>query len=111
VCNCSDTCQYLFCMHTRSAVTSTGSDVLQKDDAFAAQRVSGVNPLCISALHQRDPRASIVHRIKHHALRKRAKQALKSGQVFIADYSGGDPRYKAPSLVKVRLQRMRACTP
>jgi arachidonate 15-lipoxygenase len=73
----------------------------QDDDAFAEQRISGANPVTLVHLKRSDPRAKVLERITHPEQLKKAKAALDSGRCFVADYTGTDPTYIGPSLIRV----------
>jgi arachidonate 15-lipoxygenase len=74
----------------------------QEDDAFAEQRISGVNPFTLTHLEKNDPRAKVLERITNSEQLQKAKAALDSGRCFVADYTGTDPAYVGPSLIMVR---------
>jgi arachidonate 15-lipoxygenase len=74
----------------------------QEDEAFAEQRIAGANPFTLTHLEKDDPRAKVLERITNSEQLKKAKAALDSGRCFVTDYTGNDPAWVGPSLIKVR---------
>ncbi len=78
--------------------------VYQTNNSFAEQRLSGANPLVIRQLGENDLRAQVLHRLDSflddfEPLFDIAKE-LKSGNIYVADYTGTDPHYRGPSVVQ-----------
>ena len=73
--------------------------IYQTDRSFAEQRLSGANPMMLRLLDASDPRAQILLDLPTlHPLVDR-RQELQKNNIYIADYTGTDKHYRAPSLV------------
>lgn len=79
------------------------------DAAFAEQRLSGVNPLTLTLLNKSEARAEVLKRIDDPAHAKKAEAALETGRCFVVDFTGTDPAYMGPALVKVSTSILMAC--
>ncbi|NJR41928.1 MAG: hypothetical protein HC767_04000 [Akkermansiaceae bacterium] len=66
-----------------------------------ARNVAGVNPLTMAAIAPGDKRLRVLDRIADKEYAAKAKAAVAEGRCFVADYTGEDPTYTGPSLVKV----------
>ena len=55
------------------------------------------------ALKPEDHRVAVLSRITDPKLAAKASAAVQEGRCFVADYTGEDPAYPAPSFVKVPL--------
>ena len=73
--------------------------IYQTDRSFAEQRLSGANPMMLRLLDASDPRAQILLDLPtlHPFVDRR--QELQRNNIYIADYTGTDKHYRAPSLV------------
>lgn len=60
-------------------------------------------------LKQEDPRVAVLDRIDNPDFAAKAKAAVQEGRCFVADYTGEDPAYPAPSFVQVRLILVALC--
>lgn len=76
----------------------------QDDEAFAEQRLSGVNPVTLTLLTRSGKTVKytdVLERITVPAQAKKAQAALDTGCCFIVDYTGADAAYEGPQLVEV----------
>ena len=80
------------------------AEVYQTDDSFAEQRLSGVNPLVLCLLSSDDDRAKVLENIpsfkESFEPLFHVSQELSAGNIYIADYTGNDSRYRGPSFVQ-----------
>ena len=78
--------------------------VYQTDQSFAEQRLSGPNPLVLCLLKSDDKRVQVLKQISDLQLGNGSAldldQELRAGNVYVADYTGTDSKYRGPSLVK-----------
>lgn len=80
------------------------SRVYQTNDSFAEQRLSGANPLVLRLLKPNDGRRQVLDKIPSaqwgfEPLLDISKEIGK-GNIYIADYTGTDPNYLGPALVR-----------
>lgn len=78
--------------------------VYQTNDSFAEQRLSGANPLVLCLLKSDDNRQKILENIPSFQTDFdplfNVTQEINQGNIYIADYTGTDSRYRGPSLVQ-----------
>ena len=72
----------------------------QTDRSFAEQRLSGANPMVLRLLSATDPRAEIVTKLATVQPLLELPRLLREKGIYIADYTGTDPNYRAPSRIQ-----------
>lgn len=72
----------------------------QTDRSFAEQRLSGANPLVLRLLSATDPRAEILTKLDSKQPLLELPKLLREKSIYIADYTGTDPNYRAPSRIQ-----------
>ena len=72
----------------------------QTDHSFAEQRLSGANPMVLRLLDASDPRADILAKLATVQPLFDVRQQLQEKNIYIADYTGTDPNYRAPSRIQ-----------
>jgi arachidonate 15-lipoxygenase len=70
----------------------------QTDRAFAEQRLAGANPMVLHLLDPADPRVQILAKLPSLPLFDLRKE-LQDKNIYIADYTGFDPKYLGPAKV------------
>jgi arachidonate 15-lipoxygenase len=76
----------------------------QTNNSFAEQRLSGANPLVLCLLNSTDARVNILQQISN--VRKNFEPLfdisteIAQGNIYVADYTGTDSKYKGPALVQ-----------
>ncbi len=73
--------------------------IYQTDRSFAEQRLSGANPMVLRLLDASDPRAETLASISNFHPLFDLQQELQQKNIYIADYTGSDQHYRAPSKI------------
>lgn len=73
--------------------------IYQTDRSFAEQRLSGANPMVLRLLDASDPRAQTLAQISNFHPLFDLQQELQQKNIYIADYTGSDEHYRAPSKI------------
>src|SRR6476620_10611590 len=73
--------------------------IYQTDRSFAEQRLSGANPMMLRLLDASDPRAETLAQISGFHPLFDLGQELQQKNIYIADYTGSDEHYRAPSKI------------
>ncbi|MEG4169262.1 MULTISPECIES: lipoxygenase family protein [unclassified Microcoleus] len=73
--------------------------IYQTDRSFAEQRLSGANPMVLRLLDASDPRAQTLAQISSFHPLFDLGQELQQKNIYIADYTGSDQHYRAPSKI------------
>ncbi len=73
--------------------------IYQTDRSFAEQRLSGANPMVLRLLDASDPRAQTLAQISNFHPLFDLRQELEQKNIYIADYTGSDEHYRAPSKI------------
>ena len=73
--------------------------IYQTDRSFAEQRLSGANPMVLRLLDASDPRAETLVQISNFHPLFDLQQELQQKNIYIADYTGSDQHYRAPSKI------------
>ena len=73
--------------------------IYQTDRSFAEQRLSGANPMVLRLLDASDPRAQTLAEISNFHPLFDLRQELQQKNIYIADYTGSDQHYRAPSKI------------
>ncbi len=73
--------------------------IYQTDRSFAEQRLSGANPMVLRLLDASDPRAQTLAPISNFHPLFDLQQELEQKNIYIADYTGSDEHYRAPSKI------------
>ena len=73
--------------------------IYQTDRSFAEQRLSGANPMVLRLLDASDPRAQTLAPISNFHPLFDLQQELQQKNIYIADYTGSDQHYRAPSKI------------
>ncbi len=73
--------------------------IYQTDRSFAEQRLSGANPMVLRLLDASDPRAQTLAPISNFHPLFDLQQELQQKNIYIADYTGSDEHYLAPSKI------------
>ncbi|MEG4815802.1 lipoxygenase family protein [Microcoleus sp. K5-D4] len=73
--------------------------IYQTDRSFAEQRLSGANPMMLRLLDAGDPRAQTLAQISSFHPLFDLGQELQQKNIYIADYTGSDQHYRAPSKI------------
>ncbi len=73
--------------------------IFQTDRSFAEQRLSGANPMVLRLLDASDPRAQTLAQISGLHPLFDLHQELQQKNIYVADYTGTDQHYRAPSKI------------
>ncbi|WP_333466428.1 lipoxygenase family protein [Microcoleus sp. w2-18aC6] len=73
--------------------------IYQTDRSFAEQRLSGANPMVLRLLDAGDHRAQTLAQISSFHPLFDLGQELQQKNIYIADYTGSDQHYRAPSKI------------
>ncbi len=73
--------------------------IYQTDRSFAEQRLSGANPMVLRLLDASDPRAQTLASISSFHPLFDLQQELQQKNIYVADYTGSDEHYRAPSKI------------